>query len=81
MTAVQVTALEMQMVNAERLLEYAAIGPHFSNAILQTLLVLLKRPPPPGRRLLVFGTTSNIQVGCPPHPLNRPVRQPEYDRI
>uniref|UniRef100_A0A7S0S019 Vesicle-fusing ATPase n=2 Tax=Pyramimonas obovata TaxID=1411642 RepID=A0A7S0S019_9CHLO len=46
----------------ERLLEYAAIGPHFSNAILQTLLVLLKRPPPPGRRLLVFGTTSNIQV-------------------
>jgi len=32
----------------ERLLEYAAIGPHFSNAILQTLLVLLKRTPPPG---------------------------------
>jgi hypothetical protein len=29
---------------------------------LQTLLVLLKRTPPPGRRLLVFGTTSQIQV-------------------
>jgi len=42
----------------ERLLEYVAIGPRFSNVILQTLLVLLKKPPPPGRRLLVFGTTS-----------------------
>ncbi|CAL8461921.1 g1452 [Coccomyxa elongata] len=42
----------------ERLLEYVAIGPRFSNAILQTLLVLLKKQPPKGRRLLVVGTTS-----------------------
>ena len=35
-----------------------AIGPRFSNVVLQTLLVLLKKPPPPGRRLLVLGTTS-----------------------
>jgi hypothetical protein len=27
----------------ERLLEYVAIGPRFSNAVLQTLLVLLKK--------------------------------------
>ncbi|CAG9465335.1 unnamed protein product [Pedinophyceae sp. YPF-701] len=42
----------------ERLLEYVAIGPRFSNFVLQTLLVLLKKKPPPGRRLLVIGTTS-----------------------
>jgi vesicle-fusing ATPase len=42
----------------ERLLEYVAIGPRFSNAILQTLLVLLKKAPPPGRRLFILGTTS-----------------------
>ncbi len=42
----------------ERLLEYVAIGPRFSNAVLQTLLVLLKRAPPAGRRLFVVGTTS-----------------------
>jgi vesicle-fusing ATPase len=46
----------------ERLLEYAAVGPQFSNVVLQTLLVLLKRQPPDGRRLLVIGTTSNLQV-------------------
>ena len=42
----------------ERLLEYVAIVPRFSNAVLQTLLVLLKKPPPPGRRLFIIGTTS-----------------------
>eukprot|EP00887_Chlorella_sp_A99_P002765 scaffold6.g2765.t1 len=42
----------------ERLLEYVAIGPRFSNAVLQTLLVLLKKLPPPGRKLFVMGTTS-----------------------
>lgn len=42
----------------ERLLEYVAIGPRFSNSVLQTLLVLLKRLPPPGRRLFIIGTTS-----------------------
>ena len=42
----------------ERLLEFVAIGPRFSNAVLQTLLVLLKKAPPAGRRLFVIGTTS-----------------------
>ena len=46
----------------ERLLEYVPIGPRFSNAILQALLVLLKKAPPPGRRLLVVGTTSEPGV-------------------
>ncbi|KDQ64451.1 hypothetical protein JAAARDRAFT_28082 [Jaapia argillacea MUCL 33604] len=42
----------------ERLLDYAPIGPRFSNAILQTLLVLFSRRPPKGRRLLILATTS-----------------------
>eukprot|EP00191_Tetraselmis_sp_GSL018_P003273 CAMPEP_0177605460 /NCGR_PEP_ID=MMETSP0419_2-20121207/16713_1 /TAXON_ID=582737 /ORGANISM="Tetraselmis sp., Strain GSL018" /LENGTH=667 /DNA_ID=CAMNT_0019099611 /DNA_START=370 /DNA_END=2373 /DNA_ORIENTATION=- len=46
----------------ERLLEYVSIGPRFSNAVLQALLVLVKRQPPPGRRLMVIGTTSNGDV-------------------
>ncbi|KAK9813277.1 hypothetical protein WJX72_011798 [[Myrmecia] bisecta] len=46
----------------ERLLEYVAIGPRFSNAVLQTLLVLLKKQPPPGRKLLILGTTSVADV-------------------
>lgn len=37
----------------ERLLEYVAIGPRFSNQVLQTLLVLLKKQPPAGRKLFV----------------------------
>jgi vesicle-fusing ATPase len=46
----------------ERLLEYVPIGPRFSNAVLQTLLVLVKRMPPPGRKLFVVGTTCNGHV-------------------
>jgi vesicle-fusing ATPase len=46
----------------ERLLEYVSIGPRFSNAVLQALLVLLKRTPPPGHKLLVIGTTSEARV-------------------
>jgi vesicle-fusing ATPase len=43
----------------ERLIDYVAIGPRFSNTVLQTLLVLLKKvPPDEGRRLLIIGTTS-----------------------
>lgn len=44
----------------ERLLEYVAIGPRFSNIISQTLLVLLKRLPPKGKNILVIGTTSEV---------------------
>lgn len=39
--------------DVERLLEYVAIGPRFSNAVLQTLLVLVKKQPPAGRKLFV----------------------------
>lgn len=46
----------------ERLLEYVAIGPRFSNVVLQALLVLIKRQPPKGKKLLVIGTTSNKLV-------------------
>ncbi|KAI8800836.1 P-loop containing nucleoside triphosphate hydrolase protein [Cladochytrium replicatum] len=46
----------------ERLIEYVSIGPRFSNAVLQTLLVLLKKSPPKGKRLLVIGTTSQRSV-------------------
>jgi len=43
----------------ERIIDYVAIGPRFSNTVLQTLLVLLKKvPPDEGRRLLIVGTTS-----------------------
>jgi len=43
----------------ERIIDYVPIGPRFSNAVLQTLLVLLKKiPPDEGRKLLVLGTTS-----------------------
>jgi len=42
----------------ERLLEFTPIGPRFSNAVLQALLVLFARRPPKGRRLLVIATTS-----------------------
>ncbi|KAH7842449.1 hypothetical protein Vadar_005405 [Vaccinium darrowii] len=44
----------------ERLLEYVAIGPRFSNLISQTLLVLLERLPPKGKNVLVIGTTSGV---------------------
>jgi vesicle-fusing ATPase len=42
----------------ERIIEYVRVGHRFSNAVLQTLLVLVKALPPSGRRLLVLGTTS-----------------------
>ncbi|KAF8915199.1 vesicular-fusion protein SEC18 [Mucidula mucida] len=45
--------------NLERLLDWTPIGPRFSNAVLQALLVLMTRRPPKGRRLLVMATTSS----------------------
>ncbi|XP_065877660.1 vesicle-fusing ATPase [Euphorbia lathyris] len=44
----------------ERLLDYLAIGPRFSNLISQTLMILIKRLPPKGKKLLVIGTTSEV---------------------
>ncbi|RPD66824.1 vesicular-fusion protein SEC18 [Lentinus tigrinus ALCF2SS1-7] len=46
------------MDNLERLLDFTPIGPRFSNAVLQTLMVLLARRPPKGRRLLIIATSS-----------------------
>eukprot|EP01102_Stenamoeba_stenopodia_P014537 TRINITY_DN4836_c0_g1_i1.p1 TRINITY_DN4836_c0_g1~~TRINITY_DN4836_c0_g1_i1.p1 ORF type:complete len:740 (-),score=208.35 TRINITY_DN4836_c0_g1_i1:138-2357(-) len=46
----------------ERLLDYVPIGPRFSNAVLQTLLVLIKKVPTDKRKLLVIGTTSNARI-------------------
>lgn len=48
--------------NIERLLDYVPIGPRFSNAVLQVLLVLIKKVPTDNKRLLVIGTTSNVKV-------------------
>ncbi|KAH9022366.1 AAA-domain-containing protein [Lactarius deliciosus] len=44
--------------NIERLLDWTPVGPRFSNAVLQTLMVLMAKPPPKGRRLLVIATSS-----------------------
>jgi vesicle-fusing ATPase len=46
----------------ERLLDWVAIGPRFSNTVLQTLLVLLKKPPSKGHKLLLIATTSQKQI-------------------
>ena len=48
--------------NIERILEFAPIGPQFSNAVLQTLLILFCRKPPNGRRLLIIATTTQKSV-------------------
>lgn len=45
----------------ERVLDYVAVGPRFSNPVLQALMVMIKNPPPvPERKLLVIGITSVI---------------------
>lgn len=46
----------------ERLIDYAPVGPRFSNLVLQALLVLLKRQPPKGKNLLVLCTTSEKDI-------------------
>lgn len=46
----------------ESLLDYAPIGPRYSNFVLQTLKLLLKKLPPRGRKMLVIATTSEREV-------------------
>mmetsp|Transcript_12649 Transcript_12649/g.22783 ORF Transcript_12649/g.22783 Transcript_12649/m.22783 type:complete len:785 (-) Transcript_12649:37-2391(-) len=48
--------------NLERMIEYAPIGPRFSNLLLQSIMVLVKTLPPHGRRLLILATTSCAEV-------------------
>ncbi|CAM4854521.1 unnamed protein product [Rotaria socialis] len=46
----------------ESLLEYAPVGPRYSNNVLQTLKLLLKRPPPKGRKLLIIATATHRDI-------------------
>lgn len=46
----------------ESLLDYAPIGPRFSNFVLQTLKILFKKLPPKGRKLLLIATTSEQEL-------------------
>ena len=47
----------------ERLIEFIHIGPRFSNALLQALLVLIKKCPPNlKRKLMIIGTTGMKSV-------------------
>ncbi|KAF2711794.1 AAA-domain-containing protein [Pleomassaria siparia CBS 279.74] len=48
--------------NIELLVDWVPIGPRFSNTVLVALKVLLKKQPPKGRRLLIFGTTTERTV-------------------
>ncbi|KAK9456716.1 P-loop containing nucleoside triphosphate hydrolase protein [Dipodascopsis uninucleata] len=48
--------------NIERLVDWVPIGPRFSNAVLQTLMVLIRKQPPKGRRILVIATTTERSV-------------------
>lgn len=52
----------MVVDDLESLLDYAPIGPRYSNFILQTIKLLLKKLPPRGRKLLVVATTSDSAV-------------------
>lgn len=44
--------------NIERLIDWTPMGARFSNAVLQSLIVLFGRRPPKGRRLLIIATSS-----------------------
>ena len=47
----------------ERLIEFIHIGPRFSNALLQALMVLIKKKPPKAnRKLMIVGTTSQKSI-------------------
>ncbi|KAI9807737.1 MAG: transport between ER and Golgi ATPase protein [Phylliscum demangeonii] len=46
----------------ERIIDWVPIGPRFSNAVLQALMVLMRKPPPHGRRLLILATSSHRSI-------------------
>ena len=48
--------------DVERLVGYSPVGPAYSNAALQALLVLLRSKPPAGRHLLVIATSSSAEA-------------------
>ena len=53
----------MVVDDIERLMEYVPIGPRFSNAVLQTLLVLIKKLPPEVRyRINATACTASLSL-------------------
>ncbi|TQB75205.1 transport between ER and Golgi ATPase protein [Monascus purpureus] len=48
--------------NIERIIDWVPIGPRFSNAVLQTLMVFLRKQPSKGRRLLILATTTERAI-------------------
>ncbi len=46
----------------EKLIEYVKIGPRFNTEILMTLLAYLNKRPPKKCKLLIIGTTSNLEI-------------------
>eukprot|EP01129_Flabellula_baltica_P016303 TRINITY_DN861_c0_g1_i1.p1 TRINITY_DN861_c0_g1~~TRINITY_DN861_c0_g1_i1.p1 ORF type:complete len:715 (-),score=150.75 TRINITY_DN861_c0_g1_i1:24-2168(-) len=46
----------------ERFLDYISFGHRFSNAILQTLFVLLKQRPENGHKVMIIGTTTEPEI-------------------
>ncbi|KHN88648.1 Vesicle-fusing ATPase [Toxocara canis] len=54
-TTVNVVMLD----NIDRIIDYCAVGPKYSNSVLQALLILLKKTPPPNHRLLIVATASD----------------------
>lgn len=48
--------------NIERIIDWVPVGPRFSNAVLQTLMVFLQKQPTAGRRLLILATTTSRAV-------------------
>ena len=62
----------MILDDIERLLEFVAIGPRFSNTILQTLLVLTKKVRAPASTQPSQGLLAN----CPCHAASGVSREP-----
>ncbi|XP_070712354.1 vesicle-fusing ATPase-like, partial [Pempheris klunzingeri] len=48
--------------NIERIVDYVAVGPRFSNSVLQTLFVLIKQKTEANKKLLIACTTSSLRV-------------------
>ncbi|KAL4897224.1 P-loop containing nucleoside triphosphate hydrolase protein [Aspergillus ambiguus] len=46
----------------EELIDYAPVGPRFSNTIMQTLKVLFTRQPPKDRHILIIATTRHRAI-------------------
>ena len=46
----------------ERLIDFVHLGMRFSNAVLQAILVKLKHQPPSGKKLIILGTSSDMDI-------------------